>query len=473
MLTLTVAALGCAAAGLATGDWLAAVAVAVLVVACWLVRGAEGPPVLAFALGFQWVQVTIGLFYAPLLGRTLAAITASDYRPMVLIGLGCVLALAAGLHLGLRTTRAAASSRIETPALGPGIVLAAYAGLTATAGAVQQLAWAFPLFTQAILAVSYARLGLFYLLVRQLLHPRADLVRLGLLLAVEVVLGLTGFFANFREPLIIAGLALSERFDARRPGHWVAGAGVLAVTMAVGLFWAGVRTEYRQDFYTVEAFAENRSMRLERMQVLAAQWLRSDRQELLWNLDYFVERLWAIYYPALAVARVPAVLPHTNGEILGGALRHIVTPRVFFPDKPVLPSDSEMVRTYSGVFVAGPEQDTSIAFGYAAEAYVDFGVPVMFVPVLLWGIFLGWAYQTLFRLIRHQDLAIPVVSVIFWLSLFLFERSWIKWIGSTGTLIIYLGGLAWLVDWWLRQRRLARETVADLAIPPATPIGGR
>jgi hypothetical protein len=288
-----------------------------------------------------------------------------------------------------------------------------------------------------------------------------------------VALGLTGFFAGFREPLILAAIALSEIFDRRRAAHWATAAAVTSLIVLVGAFWSGVRGEYRQDFTQVEAFAESRSMRLERINVLAGEWSRRDVQELLWDIDYLVDRLWAIYYPALAVQRVPQVLPHTDGAIIGGALRHIVTPRVFFPDKPGLPSDSEMVRTYSGVFVAGAEQDTSIAFGYAAEGYVDFGVPLMFLPVLLWGCFLGVAYQTLLVVIRHRELAIPLVAVVFWLSVYLFERSWIKWMGSTGTLLIYVGGITLLLDWWFRQNAEASTGSAE---PPPTwtaPIGQR
>lgn len=463
------------ASGVLVGDWIGSAAAATLVAVWWLVRGAVGPPVLLFALGFQWVQVTIGLFYEALTGRTLTAITSADYRPMVLIGLGCVLALAAGIRLGLRVgRRAGAPAPIETPIFGLNTLVGIYLALVVTAGGVQQLAWQFPIFTQAILAVSYARLGLVYLLMRRLSQPTPDVPRIALLLGTEVLLGLTGFFASFREPLILAALALSEVFDARRARHWATAFGVAGAIVVVGLFWTGVRAEYRQDFYQVEAFAETRAMRLDRLNILASDWLQSDAQELLWNVDYLVDRLWAIYYPALAVARVPAVLPHTDGAIIGGALRHIVTPRVFFPDKPVLPSDSEMVRTYSGIFVAGAEQDTSIAFGYAAEAYVDFGVPLMFLPVLLWGLFLGWAYQTLLHLIRHRELAIPLVAVVFWMSVFLFERSWVKWMGSTGTLLIYLGGLTFLVDWWFRQReRVEEQRVVESSGPLTPPIGQR
>ena len=48
---------------------------------------------------FQWSQTSLGVFYRGLTGRTLPAIELSDYRPMVLIGLGCVLAMLAGIRL--------------------------------------------------------------------------------------------------------------------------------------------------------------------------------------------------------------------------------------------------------------------------------------------------------------------------------------------------------------------------------------
>jgi hypothetical protein len=162
--------------------------------------------------------------------------------------------------------------------------------------------------------------------------------------------------------------------------------------------------------------------------------------------------MWAIHYPALAVARVPNVLPHTEGEILKGAILHLITPRVLFPDKPELPSDSDMVRKYSGVWVAGAEENTSIAFGYAAESYVDFGIPLMFIPVFVFGALMGVAYQWFFTTIRHRDLALGLVAVIFWLGLYLFERSWVKTLGLNVTMMVYLGGLTFLIDRWLLMR---------------------
>jgi hypothetical protein len=192
------------------------------------------------------------------------------------------------------------------------------------------------------------------------------------------------------------------------------------------------------------------------------------------TLDSLVDRMWVVYYPALAVDREPAVLPHTNGSIISAAITHVLTPRVLFPGKAVLSSDSDMVRKYSGVWVAGRDEGTSIAFGYAAESYVDFGVPLMFLPSAVFGLMMGLAYAWFVKTIRHRELAVATVTVIFWLGLYLFERSWANMLGYGMSLIVYLGVPAVVIDKFLFARSRASRTfrsayaVEDL-VEPAEP----
>jgi hypothetical protein len=438
-----------------TGTWLGGLCLAVLFAGWRLLRPEHAPPVLRLAFLYQWSQVSAGVFYMGLTGRLLPAID-SDYERMVLFGLGCVTALAVGIRIGstwMSRLIPDPEAPIEEAVTFKTLLIAYAAGIVVT-GAVQQLAWSFPAFTQAIIALTFSRLALLFLIVRRLTAPVLQGPAIAALMVVEVLLGFTGYFANFREPLIVMGIALLEVFDGRRAAHWAAAGAIALVLGGSGLLWMSVRTEYRQD-YDADLHAASRSARLERIRALALAWFTDEGRDLSTNLDALVERHWAVYYPALAVARVPSVLPHTDGAILFGALRHLVTPRVLFPDKPELPSDSEMVRKYSGVFVAGAEHNTSIAFGYAAESYLDFGVPVMFVPVLLYGIVMGAAYQWFLLTIRHRELAIGLVTVVFWLGMYLFERSWIKTLGVDVTLMVYLGGLTFLVDRFLLLRREA------------------
>ena len=199
----------------------------------------------------------------------------------------------------------------------------------------------------------------------------------------------------------------------------------------------------------------SRAERFDRARVLTTGLLGGDVERYHNSISVLIDRLWAIHYPAMAVARVPTVLPHTDGQIMTDALTHLMTPRFLYPDKPDLPSDSEMVRKYSGVWVAGARENTSIAFGYAAESYVDFGLPLMFLPVAIFGVIMGMAYEAWWRVIRDRELAMTLSTVVFWLILYLFERSWVKTLGMGLTLMVYLGGLAFLVDQWLLMRRHA------------------
>jgi hypothetical protein len=464
-------------AGLLANDAMASVALGALALGYWLLTFGSGVPVLFAAFAFQWVQVSSGYFYVLLSGRSLEATYASDYRTMMYLGLASIVSLAAGIRAGhIFLSRRTAETPIERRVLSQTTLVLLYVGTLSVTATVQTLAWQYPLLTQPIIALTFARLAVLYLLLRRLASPEFQAMKFGGVMALEVTLGLTSYFAGFREPLVLGILAILEIFDRRRVQHW-ATVGVLAiVASSLGLMWLGIRTEFRRDFADVEFFAESRDVRLARIQELTQGWWKQDRQEFWWNLDLLVDRLWAIYYPALAVARVPGTLPHTEGQIMSDALRHIFMPRVLFPDKPALESDSEMVRKYSGVWVAGADQGTSIAFGYVAESYVDFGVPVMFLPIFIWGLFVGSAYRIVNVLIRHREITVPVLTVVFWLSVYLFERSWVKTMGLTGTMLIYVVGIAYVVDRFLikvtaKQARPAYVANASVPAVPSSPVG--
>src|ERR1043166_7213869 len=85
---------------LLSGDWLIGACLVVLALGWVVLQPEEGPPVIALAFSMQWVSVCVGLFYFTLIERPLEATIHSDYRTMVLIGLGCLLATMAGLYVG-------------------------------------------------------------------------------------------------------------------------------------------------------------------------------------------------------------------------------------------------------------------------------------------------------------------------------------------------------------------------------------
>jgi len=451
----------------AMGDWLAVLSLATLYLCVKLTMTNDQVFALPLAMAFQWSQTSLGVFYNGITGRTVPAIYSSDYRPMVMLALGCCLALAAGIRIGL-LTRKAPDPSVPRPgfAFGYGLLVTCYVGSIFVEGSLLQIAPYYPTFRQIITTLDTARLGVLFLLLRRLCSPKPRWSLIATVVGVEVVLGMTGFFAGFREPIVLAALAVMEVFDRKNRQHWAAVAVATVGALLLGLIWMGIRGEYRREYTELDQFGQSRSARINRVRDLATGFLNADPEDVWRTADALVERMWAIYYPALALERVPKVLPHTDGAIVGAALTHIVTPRVFFPDKPELPSDSDSVRKYANVHVAGRESNTSIAFGYSIESYIDFGVPMMFLPVFAFGLFVGAAYALFRRLIWHRELFVAFATVAFWLSVYLFERSWATMLGSTMSLLIYLGPPVVLLDRFLLVRfAVDRTREQDVMFP--------
>jgi hypothetical protein len=442
--------------GTLTNQWLMASSLPVLWTVWRFLRLKDGPPVLVFALTFHWSQIVIGLFYYALTGREPLGMSAPMYGQMVGIGLVCVLTFVAGIWLGdFILQRKMKPQPARESSVGWSTLLVAYVAILVFRSSLRDFAWEIPQLAQGILAITYIRFALFYLILRRLVKAERYAMAAGFAL-VEVALGMTGFFAEFREPLFIAAVVLAEQFDYRRLQHWLSFAAVGAFAMFAGVMWIGIRGTVRESYDDRVRFTVRE--KLNYTSGLAETWWGGNFNEKLESLDAFVDRMWDVYYPALALERVPKVLPHTDGAIVGAALTHIVTPRVFFPDKPELPSDSDSVRKYANVHVAGRENNTSIAFGYSIESYIDFGVPLMFLPVFAFGLFIGAAYALFRALIWHRELFVAFATVAFWLSVYLFERSWATMLGSTMSLMIYLGPPVVLLDRFLLVRFTADQT---------------
>src|ERR1051325_6336570 len=342
-----------------TGYWIAGLAVAVILLVWALLGRSEGPPVLAIALTYQWMQVTIGIFYSAVTGVELEAFYATDWQRMVLVGLAWITLLAVLIFYGMVLTRRRVTPSPDAPAnaVNNKILYVAYAASLFMTGIIQEIAWNYSAFTQAILAIAYVHLGLLFVMTRRFTHPVFQWQKLAALMALEVAIGFTGYFAGFREPLIMGAIAVFEVFNRRDVRHWAFAAALAAILGISSLVWISVRDQMRQDI-DEDLVSTSRVERFDRVRSLSSGLLTRDVSDYMDATNILVDRLWAIKYPAMAMDRVPAVIPHTRGQIIQDALTHIVTPRFLFPEKPELVSDSELVRKYAGANVAGSESNT-------------------------------------------------------------------------------------------------------------------
>lgn len=413
-----------------------------------------GPPGIPFAFSYHLLQIVAGLYYVAWTGRQLLPMTAPQYVPMMWIALWSVVAMAVGFQIGnawvARRRQAITHTRLRVTA---GHLLAAYVAGVLINQALFRVATEYPAFTQGILAIATLQLGLLYILLRRLFVE--DRVYLALaILGFEVARGFTGFYSEFKEPIIIAIVAMAEVFRPKRIGHWVTTIVLVVTTSVASVVWMGIRGSVRED---IQAGSERTAR--ERLAFAideARSWWRVEPEFKEESVDVLVERVWDIYYTALALDRVPAIMPHENGAILWAAIQHVLTPRFLNPNKPELESESESVRRYTGEQVAGREQGTTIAFGYVIQSYIDFGIPMMYLPPLIWGLLLGAAYRFFVTTIRHEEILLPVLAVAFWIVIMAYNVAWAKWLGKFITGAVYLGVLALVVDHYLviREQRL-------------------
>jgi hypothetical protein len=442
---------GVTAVALLAGDWLALLALAVLWLGWRYLSREPGVPIAAAAFTYQWLQVTIAIFYAAFTGRVVREMLATDYRPMVIVGLCSVAAMFAGYLLGAgfyRRRRRAEPAAIPIP-LTLARIATLYVTSVAASGTLNLFAWSIPQFTQLVLGLTLARYVLLFILVTRLLRPPTRWGWIALIAAGELALGFGGYFADFRQPMAIIAIAAMATLDLKRAKTWVVIGVIASVALTAAIAWTGIKPVLRIGYGAASSTVD----RIARAASAATTVLGNNPVAWQRETDRLVSRIWQVQYPAMALARVPSVLPHENGAILWSVVANIFTPRFLFPEKGELPSDSEKVRKYAGVWVAGRETQTSYAFGYAAESYVDFGMPLMFLPIFVYGLLMGFARRRLAHLIRHTDLRDGVTAVIFWSSLYLFEASWVIMVGLAITQVVVIGGGAVFVDRVLARQR--------------------
>jgi hypothetical protein len=254
--------------------------------------------------------------------------------------------------------------------------------------------------------------------------------------ATEFFLGIAGFFAGFRTVFIVTILALfaSQRL-AFRQYLYIFAMAILCIW--VGIAWTAVKTDFRD--YLNEGTGQQIVTKpyLERAATLGAMVVDIDKYSYAKAAQVMVGRIGYVEIFGYVLDNVPSFMPHADGELWSAALSHVLAPRLFFPEKPGLVSDSELTNQYTGMQFASDAEGTSVSMGYAVEAYIDFGWPYMYIPLVLIGLFWGALYRLLsLSSTRGGVLISSAFSLPPFLALLSFEASFVKLFG--GILTVFL-----------------------------------
>ena len=447
----------------------------VLIVGAKLLWRPGEPPILFAAFFIQWLQASVAVFRASFYGADLAALYAGHLGvgdgiiTATWLSLFGLLILAAGIRLALRGVGPAAFTELISGIRQYSLnkAFGSYCIAQLAVSGMEAVTWVNPGLTQALIALSNFRWIFFFVLAVIVFVQRRGYWLLAFVCLFEIARGLLSFFADYKDVFLMLAmsfLTVRPRLNLRTA---VLTSLIIGALLVLSSAWSVVKTDYRD-------FLNGGSGRQEILVTTAEQLERLD--DLMFNkglthlsvgFDRLMRRIEYTFFFGRIVERVPSVLPHDDGAIWGGAVMHVLSPRLLFPEKPALGSDVQNTQRYAGLRLT--EQggwQTEIPMGYMAESYIDFGSLGMFVPILLLGVLYGFQYRYAITRTRYMILAFGAAPVLI-TSASKFELSAAKILGgsltSFGVFVIAFHVGAPYLHRILRQS--SRRQITDLAAP--------
>lgn len=406
-------------------------AIAVLLLLVRLLRRPGETPVLLFAVGMQWLQVVAKILEADYEGVAVNELGHSVMMTSAIwLGLAGVAVLAIGMHVALRTVKPPQSRVVDAGlrSLSLDRLFAVYVAMLVIGLTAERLAWVLPAVGEILHAVGELRWAFYFLLGFAALRLRRRTTYFLIATAIEFLLGI-GYFSSFKTVLfmaIIAALASGRRPNLR---SFTVTAVAASAALFFALAWQAVKDDYRR--YLNQGMHQQVVLVSPEEQVATFTTLMGgvNSQELEGSVQSLLNRLSYVDLFADVLDNVPARLPHEHGVLLWKAILHVLTPRILFPNKPVLASDSEETMYFTGRVLASDAQGTSISLGYMVEQYIDFGRFGMFVSIFLIGV--CWGAMQRYCLSRPTAAAFDIAFASA-LMLFVdqFEMAEIKLVGG-------------------------------------------
>lgn len=398
------------------------------------------PPVLAFLCCYQWLEAVAAIFYHNYLGVTLESTVSGAFIYATWLSLVGVMVGAVGIWVVVvridRLIAQQASRDIMTVSVPKAFIL--YLGSFALLSGLQALSVLLPQLRQPMVALGILKWVAVYVLLSAILEQRRNLPILMFVVLFEAASGLMGFFSGFKSIFIVLAVVLMSSNSGLRPKRLFAVGFVITAVFVLAVVWSAVKAEYR-DFLNQGSGQQVALVSIpERIDKLRHLLGNLDDVGFRSGIETLALRVSYVYYFGLTTVYVPENIPYENGKLWLGAIKHIFTPRAFFPDKMAI-DDSERTRMYTGENVAGVEQGTSIGIGYMGESYIDFGPVFMFFPVFLLGLFCGWLYRWFITKVEQTVLGIASAATILMFGGFSLAQSNIKLLGGNVMAFVVLG----------------------------------
>ena len=401
------------------------------------------PPVLLFFLLFHWMQVFASILYADFFGDSLDVIYGSEGLELLF----CMTFIQIGLMGGVmayvfnkiqlkpisKATLVNAAKEFNTNyiIIGYGIcivVLPILRSFSLSSASLLQLVCTFN-----IIKTLFISLLLFIVILRK--SKNKNLI-IGILV-LEFLLSFVSYFSDFKEFLFLGMLITLTISPKLKVGTLFKLIPVVAILFVFLSFWSYIKGDYRA---YINAGTTDQSVYVSNTQALsfiAARAVNFTPADIIEGGKILLSRMQYMERYSEVYARVPSIIPHTNGQELKESVMFILVPRILNPNKGIKDASDKTVL-YTGKEFANASAGTSISMGYFCDLYIDFGLFLMTIPLLLMAY--GMAYIPLYILERKGYNVLFIYSLLIgvFLSFGTFESDMIYFIGTIRNDIVFL-----------------------------------
>jgi len=413
--------------------------VALAVVLLW--RAGEAP-VLLMAAGCQLSQVIVLPLHAALMGGQLHDV-AFEFGNLTLgtwFALAAMLSLVAGMWIGqLGVRRTASAMELEAAVWSPRAAFVFCLATLLLSALFVALGDLYDGLRQPFLAAARIKWAGVFVLTYVCTTRRRGFVYVLLVAFFELVRGSLGYFADFKEifiVLLVGTLAASSKLNRRMV---LSGALLAGFALTLGAFWSAIKTDYRT-FLSLGSLQQQTILVPipDRLGYLMDRAAAVDGEMMRYGFDTMARRWGYVGLLAATMRNVPAQVPFENGALVGATIMHVLQPRLLFPEKPPLRSDTEITVLYSGINLdaGGNATDTSISLGYVAELYVDFGFVGTLAAIFILGFLSGRVVKYLIASTALPAIVSSGLAVVLMMSVMSFEQGLLKVVGSAVTTFV-------------------------------------
>jgi len=359
------------------------------------------PKIIFLGLTFFWLSISVKLFYALFTGVTYESLSnASNIISTTYIALLSFIVFSWGIYLA--TIKVRESTYVDfSQDFGYKFHRAVWVFIGSSAGVLvlKGIVFVIPGLGQLVYALIDLKTGFIFLLLYFSFTRSYTYTLVAVLLGVEILLSFFSFFASFKDILLTVLIVLVTpriRFTVK---NFFLFSAIGFATIFMLLKWQAIKGDYRQFLTKGERGTQqvqvSRQEAIDKLQELSSRTDNLSNDEQL--LRSTIERISYIEFFSESRIRVPLFIPFEGGKIWSGNVAHVLLPRFFFPDKPII-DDSQMVNKYCIRKVATSRMGASWSLGFIAESYIDFGPVFMYFIIFLVGCLLGFIYSQVLKL---------------------------------------------------------------------------